>query len=92
MVRSPGGSPAWALVEAAKGHFIYVNRWDRRPAEPWDLVGGVEIVRGAGGEVVDLEGAPIDTLRHSGPFVAGLSESGRETVCRIAGASLETES
>lgn len=91
MVRSPGGSPAWALVEAAKGHFIYVNRWDRRPAEPWDLVGGVEIVRRAGGEVVDLEGAPIDPLRHSGPFVAGLSESGRETVCRIAGASLEPE-
>ena len=89
MVRSPGGSPAWALVEAAKGHFIYVNRWNRRPAEPWDLVGGVEIVRRAGGEVVDLEAAPIDTLSHSGPFVAGLSETGRATVSRIARAALE---
>jgi fructose-1,6-bisphosphatase/inositol monophosphatase family enzyme len=91
MVRSPGGSPAWALVEAAKGHFTYVNRWDRRPAEPWDLVGGVEIVRRAGGEVVDLEGAPIDTLRHSGPFVAGLSEEGRATVRGIARVALEME-
>jgi fructose-1,6-bisphosphatase/inositol monophosphatase family enzyme len=89
MVRSPGGSPAWALVEAAKGHFIYLNRWDRRPSEPWDLVGGVEIVRRAGGEVVSLEGEPIDTLRHSGPFVAGLSEEGRATVSRIALAALE---
>jgi fructose-1,6-bisphosphatase/inositol monophosphatase family enzyme len=91
MVRSPGGSPAGALVEAAKGHFVYVNRWDRRPAEPWDLVGGVEIVRRAGGEVVDLEGAPIDTLRHSGPFVAGLSERDRSIVCRIARVALEME-
>ena len=92
MVRSPGGSPAWALVEAAKGHFIYVNRWDRRPAEPWDLVGGVEIVRRAGGEVVSLDGEPIDTLRHSGPFVAGLSGEGRATVSKIARAALEVES
>ena len=92
MVRSPGGSPAWALVEAAKGHFIYVNRWDRRPAEPWDLVGGVGIVRRAGGEVVSLEGEPIDALRHSGPFVAGLSGEGRATVSKIARAALEVES
>lgn len=90
MVRSPGGSPAWALVEAAKGHFTYVNRWDRRPAEPWDLVGGVEIVRRAGGEVVNLEGVPVDTLHHSGPFVAGLSEEARETVCGIARIAKET--
>ena len=77
-------------MEAAKGHFIYVNRWDRRPAEPWDLVGGVEIIRRAGGEVVSLEGEPIDTLRHSGPFVAGLSEEGRAIVSRIALAAMET--
>jgi len=89
MVRSPGGSPALALVEAAKGHFIYLNRWNRRPAEPWDLVGGVEIVRRAGGEVADLQGKPVDTLSHSGPFVAGLSERGRATVSRIARDALE---
>ncbi len=92
MVRSSGGSPAWALVEAAKGHFVYVNRWSRRPAEPWDLVGGVEIVRKAGGDVVNLEGSPIDTLSHSGPFVAGLSAKARTKVAEISRAALGGDS
>ena len=52
-------------------------------------MGGVEIVRRAGGEVVDLEGTPVDTLRHSGPFIAGLSENGRAIASRIARAALE---
>ena len=34
MVRSPGGSPAWELVEAARGHFVYLNLWSKRPAQP----------------------------------------------------------
>jgi len=72
MVRSPGGSPAWALVEAARGHFVYVNRWSKRAAEAYDLSAGTLIVRRAGGDVVDLAGKPIDALRHRGPFVAGL--------------------
>ncbi len=72
MVRSPGGSPAWGLLEAARGHFIYVNAWSGRPAEPFDLAAGVLLVRGAGGEVTDLDGAPIDPLEHAGPWVAGL--------------------
>ena len=72
MVRSPGGSPAWALVEAARGHFMYVNLWSKRAAEPFDLAAGVLIVRRAGGDVTGLDGKPIDALRHSGPFVAGL--------------------
>lgn len=72
MVRSPGGSPAWGLLEAARGHFIYVNAWSGRPAEPFDLAAGVLLVRGAGGEVTDLDGAPIDSLRHAGPWLAGL--------------------
>jgi myo-inositol-1(or 4)-monophosphatase len=88
MVRSPGGSPAWGLVEAAKGHFTYVNRWSGRPVEPWDLVGGVEIVRRAGGEVVNLRGEPIDTLKHSGLFIAGLFPTGRDRVARIISMSL----
>ena len=33
MVRSPGGSPAWALVEAARGHFVYANLWSKRAAQ-----------------------------------------------------------
>jgi fructose-1,6-bisphosphatase/inositol monophosphatase family enzyme len=72
MVRSPGGSPAWALVEAARGHFVYANLWSTRPAEAFDLAAGAMIVQRAGGEVTDLGGRPIDALRHSGPFVAGL--------------------
>jgi fructose-1,6-bisphosphatase/inositol monophosphatase family enzyme len=72
MVRSPGGSPAWALVESARGHFVYANLWSKRPAEAFDLAAGVLIVRQAGGEVTDLAGEPIDALRHRGPFVAGI--------------------
>ena len=72
MVRSPGGSPSWALVEAARGHFVYANLWSNRAAEAFDLAAGSLIVQRAGGEVTDLDGTPIDTLRHSGPFVAGL--------------------
>ena len=72
MVRSPGGSPAWALVESARGHFVYANLWSKWPAEAFDLAAGVLIVRQAGGEVTDLAGEPIDALRHRGPFVAGI--------------------
>jgi len=72
VVRSPGGSPAWALAEAARGHHVYVNAWSRRPAEPFDLVAGALLVRGAGGEVVDARGEPIDATRHAGPWLAGV--------------------
>ena len=82
MVRSPGGSPAWALVEAARGHFVYANLWSKRPAEAFDLAAGVLIVRQAGGEVSDLDGEPIDALRHRGPFVAGMNP---QMVSRVAG-------
>jgi fructose-1,6-bisphosphatase/inositol monophosphatase family enzyme len=72
MVRSPGGSPAWGLVEAARGHFVYANLWSRRATEAFDLAAAVLIVRRAGGDVVAVDGRPIDALCHSGPFVAGL--------------------
>jgi myo-inositol-1(or 4)-monophosphatase len=72
MVRSAGGSPAWAMVEAARGHFVYVNLWSKRGADAWDLAAGALVVRKAGGEVVDTDGQPIDALRHAGPFIAGL--------------------
>jgi fructose-1,6-bisphosphatase/inositol monophosphatase family enzyme len=83
MVRSPGGSPAWALLDAARGHYTYANVWSRRPAEPWDLAAGFLLMRGAGGDVVDLEGRSIDPVAHSGPFVAGVDERGRDTVVEI---------
>jgi 3'(2'), 5'-bisphosphate nucleotidase len=75
LVRSPGGSPAWGLVEAARGHLVYVNLWSERPTEAFDLAAAVLIVRRAGGDVSNLDGHPIDALRHSGPFVAGLDRA-----------------
>lgn len=82
-VRSPGGSPAWALFEVAKGRFSYLNLWSERPAEPFDLTAGVLMVRAAGGEVVGLDGEPVDLVRHAGPFVAGIQPEARATLLEI---------
>ena len=84
MVKLPGGSPSWALLEAAKGTFIYVNRWSMRPVEPYDLTAGVMLVRGAGGDVTDLAGISIDAIDHKGPFIAGIDEEARNKVAAIA--------
>ncbi len=84
MVRSPGGSPSWALVEAARGAFVYLNLWSKKAAEPFDLAPGVLLVRAAGGEVTGLDGQPIDALGHAGPFVAGVNERARQQVAAIA--------
>jgi len=87
-VRSPGGSPCWAMVEAARGHHVYVNLWSARPAKPYDLPAGALIVRGAGGRVIDLEGEDIDAGSHSGPFLAGVDEAALETVASIVRTAL----
>ena len=87
LVRAPGGSPSWALAEAAKGTFVYVNLWSRAPAAAYDLVAGTLIVRGAGGDVTDLEESPIDAIRHAGPFIASTDTAARRAVaarCRDA--------
>jgi fructose-1,6-bisphosphatase/inositol monophosphatase family enzyme len=91
MVRAPGGSPSWALLGAARGHFTYVNRWEESPAAAWDLVAGVLLVRGAGGEVVDLSGEPIDPMGHAGPFVAGVRADHRERVLELLAGTGEAE-
>ncbi len=83
MVKLPGGSPLWAVLEAAKGSFVYVNLWSRRPAHPYDLAAGIMLLRGAGGEVTDLAGNPIETTNHRGPFVAGLDPEARRKVAAI---------
>ena len=80
MVRSPGGSPSWALLEAARGHYAYVNLWSGDAAEPWDLAAGYLLVRGAGGDVVDFAGRTIEPVGHRGPFVAAVDERKRETL------------
>ena len=90
-VRSPGGSPAWALVEAARGHFTYVNLWSKRPAQAYDLAAGALIVRRAGGELIDVESRPIDELNHSGPFVAGLDMQKASVVSAILRAAIEND-
>jgi len=87
-VRSPGGSPAWALLEAAKGRFSYVNLWSDRPAEAYDLAAGVVLVRAAGGDVVGLDGEPIDQVRHAGPFVAGIQPNARSTLLEIVAGAI----
>ena len=84
MVRSPGGSPTWAMAEAAKGYFVYINNWSRRTVEPYDMAAGALLVRGAGGDVVNIDGAPVDVLNHQGLFVAGVDEDARNRVLEIA--------
>lgn len=88
MVRSPGGSPAWGMLEAARGRFVYANMWSQKPAEPYDLAPGTLLVRGAGGEVIDLNGRPIDATRHRGPFVAGIDPEAREEIVALVSSSL----
>ena len=81
MVRSQGGSPALALAEAAKGRYTYFNMWSRQPAAPYDLAAGILVVREAGGEVMRLDGTPLNERDHSGPFVAGID---RDAMARVA--------
>jgi fructose-1,6-bisphosphatase/inositol monophosphatase family enzyme len=88
MVRMPGGSPSVALLEAAKGGFIYANHWGAAPPDPWDLAPGVLLVRGAGGDVIGLDGSPIDPMTHAGPFVAGVSEASRRKVAKLVTGAL----
>ena len=73
LVKSISGSPAMALLEAAKGHSSYINLWKGPPALSYDLAAGILIVRGAGGEVLDMDGDSIPYIGHQGPFFAGLS-------------------
>ncbi len=83
MVKLTGGSPLWSMLETAKGSFVYVNLWSRRPAHAYDLAAGILLLRGAGGDVTDLAGQPIETTGHRGPFVAGIDPEARRRVADI---------
>lgn len=85
MVRSAGGSPAYALLDAAKGTFSYTNLWAKKPAEPFDLAAGILLVRSAGGSVIDLHGRPVNFFDHQGPFFAGTDPEAVETLREICG-------
>lgn len=80
LLRSPSGSPAFRLVEVARGSHAYLNLWGRRPSRPYDLAAAGLIVARAGGRIVDLEGRDIDALRHRGPFLAAVDPAALTTV------------
>jgi len=90
MVRMAGGSPAWALLEAAKGSFAYVNLWSRKPADVFDLAAGVLLVQNAGGMVSNCDGERIESVGHLGPFVASVDETARTTISKIVSASFSS--
>jgi myo-inositol-1(or 4)-monophosphatase len=89
MVRSAGGAPSLGLLEVAKGNFVYVNLWDRRTSEVWDLTAGLMLVRASGGEAVDLQGNPVHAVGHRGPFVAALSAANRQRVLELTSQALQ---
>ena len=82
-VKSQGGSPALGLLEAAKGHYIYVHPWELSPATPYDLSAGIKLVENAGGEVTSLEGKRVRPFGHYGVFVAGTNKIHLEVVREI---------
>ncbi len=83
MMKLTGGSPSWSLLEAAKGSFAYINLWTTKPSDPFDLAAGVLLVREAGGDVTSLDGNPIDAATHSGPFIATMDVTTRDTLAGI---------
>jgi myo-inositol-1(or 4)-monophosphatase len=89
MVRSPGGSPAYALLEAAKGTFGYVNLWGKKKSSPYDLAAGILLVRNAGGDVIDFDGNPVRLLDHEGPFIAGIDPDTRKRLLMLCQNSLD---
>lgn len=84
LIKAVGGSPSWALAEAAKGSFVYVNLWDAQPAAPDDLAPGAHVVRSAGGHVLGLRGEPVAWSGHEGLFVAGVHEAEVQAVRHMA--------
>ncbi|MEM8997980.1 MAG: inositol monophosphatase family protein, partial [Acidobacteriota bacterium] len=90
MVRSSGGSPTVALAEAARGRFIYVNRWSGRAASPYDLAAGALLLEGAGGCLRTPSGREVDPLRHRGPLVAGVDHAAVDKICALLGGGLES--
>ena len=49
-----------------------------RPAEPYDLASGIELIRCAGGDVVDLANRPVELTGHTGPFIVGIDSCQKE--------------
>lgn len=75
------------MVEAARGHYVYVNLWSQRPARPYDLAAAVALVRGAGGDVTDLDGVALDAEQPAGPWIASLDDESRVRVAALVKAA-----
>jgi len=74
-VKSAGGSPALALLEAARGYYVYVHPWESKPATPFDLSAGIHLVENAGGRVIRADNRPVEAVGHRGLFIAGTDPS-----------------
>ncbi len=83
LIKAYSGSPSWALVEAARGHFVYINIWDKGPAAPQDLAAALHILRAAGGDAVCTSGEAVPIIGHEGAFIAGAFEFDRSPVMEI---------
>ena len=79
-IRMTGGSPCNSLLDAAKGHRVYIHPWHNHPANAYDLAPGIQIVKNAGGKVVDLNGNEISEIGHTGTFIASVSTKLRDRV------------
>jgi fructose-1,6-bisphosphatase/inositol monophosphatase family enzyme len=84
IISATAGSPSWALLEAAKGHFVYLNIWGGGEAQAHDLAPGAHLLRAAGGNVVRTDGEPIPWVGHKGVFVAGAHAKEYESVAEVA--------
>lgn len=82
-VKSIGGSPSLGLLEAAKGHYNYINIWDNHPSLVYDLAAGIQIVRSAGGEVLDGREKSVQNWGHKGLFVGGISTNQIKKIIEI---------
>ena len=82
-VKSMGGSPANALLEAAKGHYSYVHPWKLHPTTPYDISAGVKLVENAGGSVIDLKKNNVNVIGHTGTFVASIHSKHQKKIINI---------
>jgi fructose-1,6-bisphosphatase/inositol monophosphatase family enzyme len=65
------GSLVYALACVAKGMYTsFITAPCKRETLPWDLSPGVLLVTQAGGKVTDLEGNPVNPLKHNDYLVA----------------------
>lgn len=83
LVKSVSGSPSMQLLETARGGSIYFNTWFEGKTMPYDLVVPLDILKGAGGQILNMEGNALDPWKHKGPFVAGIYQGNLEWLIRM---------